>query len=200
MSEGIQKQTELQASVASLIEALCHKIRTPLSVISNDLVFYESTLGADEIQRSKRKVEEIKNILKECSEIVNLKVDDLALGDIFKIAGLKLDDPELETIKIKDGSSFALGLSYLWRIVSNLACSNPKIAVCDNNLIQLQAFFSIRVKIPQASRDLDLFKNLNLTNSPQAALSNLLLCGNGGSIVGTPNGEHTDIKITFSRA
>lgn len=200
MKEDVQKQPELQASLASLIEALCHKIRTPLSVISNDLVFYESTLGADEIQRSKRKVEEIKNTLKECSEIVNLRVEDLALGDIAKIAGLKFDNTELETIIIKNGSSFALGLSYLWRIVSDLACSNPKVTICDDNSNQLQTFFSIRVKISQASRDLDLFKNLNLTNSPQAALSNLLLCGNGGSIVGTPNGDLTDIKITFSRA
>jgi signal transduction histidine kinase len=199
MDEGVQKNKDIQASVVSLIEALCHKIRTPLSVISNDLVFYEPILGADEIQRSKRKIEEIKIILKECSEIVNLKVENSSLGQIADIVGAELSKMELNSIQIKNGSSIALALSYLWRIISDLACSRPLISSCENPS-QIQALFSIKTRVEQRSCNLELFNNLNLTNSPHAALSNLLLCGSGGSIIGTPNGELTDIQIIFLRA
>lgn len=51
--------------VTALLQALAHKIRTPLSVISNDLNYFATLIDPDECSRSKRRCHEIDQILRD---------------------------------------------------------------------------------------------------------------------------------------
>lgn len=54
--------------LAGLMRALSHKIRTPLSVISNDLSFFKSCLPTEDVDRSLQKVKVIGDILRSASD------------------------------------------------------------------------------------------------------------------------------------
>jgi len=97
--------------MTEFIDALCHKIRTPLSVISNDLSFFETLLGSAEIDRSIRRVEEIKSILSDCSQVLKISprtrtlketlatfVSEQTLAELDETADKKIEySSELET-------------------------------------------------------------------------------------------------------
>ncbi len=185
---------EIQDSITHLIEALCHKIRTPLSVISNDLVFLETTLGPSEVERSKRKIEEIKNILRECSEIVNLPRNNVSLGEIAEVLKIDYLPPEEKNAQIVNGAAVKLGIVYLQKLIEHLRDENvlPEIAVeSDTAVISLLVKASIKLKLT----NIEIFNALNLTSQPQAALSNLLLVSNGATIIGEPDENCFQLKI-----
>ena len=53
---------------AKVIHDIAHKVRTPLSVITNELSFLESKLQPEELNRLKRASESITNTLKEYTQ------------------------------------------------------------------------------------------------------------------------------------
>ncbi len=62
MSENTKDTLALNL-LSSLVRALSHQIRTPLSVISNDLSYFKNLLPEGECQRSLERCKEISNIL-----------------------------------------------------------------------------------------------------------------------------------------
>lgn len=63
----------LIAIVSALIRALSHKIRTPLSVISNDLSYLKTLLPNEDIDRDLSKVKLISELLRDCTESLSIK-------------------------------------------------------------------------------------------------------------------------------
>lgn len=57
-----------QAIVSALIRAIVHQIRTPLSVISNELEALRPRLSSAEIEREERKVQDISRFLRDLSQ------------------------------------------------------------------------------------------------------------------------------------
>ena len=53
--------------LAAFANGLSHKMRTPLSVISNDLSYFETKIDPSECERSKRRCRELSELLKELS-------------------------------------------------------------------------------------------------------------------------------------
>lgn len=67
MREGRSAQPELRPELlqlfASFLHGFSHTIRTPLSVINNDLAYFETLVGAAECTRSQRRCREIAELL-----------------------------------------------------------------------------------------------------------------------------------------
>ena len=61
--------------LSAFTRALAHKLRTPLSVLSNDLSYFKSKLGVEECEASERKCEEIAQILREITSVGGVQLD-----------------------------------------------------------------------------------------------------------------------------
>lgn len=68
-----------------LMQGLAHQLRTPLSVISNDLSYFKTKLGDGDCVRSAAKVREISNILKDLALIENNTQQELTCSDLRKL-------------------------------------------------------------------------------------------------------------------
>ena len=70
MSVGEERSDRPLILLSALLRALAHKIRTPLSVISNDLNFIKSTGFEVECARDLVKVKQISDLLRRCTSSV----------------------------------------------------------------------------------------------------------------------------------
>lgn len=64
----------------ALTRALAHKLRSPLSVVSNDLQFLKSKLPDAEIERSQRKLKEISDILEKLESVTARPIERRAIA------------------------------------------------------------------------------------------------------------------------
>ena len=89
--------SELDPSIylIALINALIHKLRTPLSTISNELTVLRNEVGAEQIERAERATANITDLLKTISEVtkISIKGEDAtvlefkeALSKSFKVS------------------------------------------------------------------------------------------------------------------
>jgi len=185
------------------IEALCHKIRTPLSVISNDLSFFESTLGKEEISRSKRRLDEIKIILKECAEVSNLSDQSIRLSDVVAPFLSKEECPtQFEIRYLENGENTKLGLSFLKRVLSEtglLSTLHDSIrgVVADYEGAPIQLKITCLKEIYQPASGLDLLIALGLSSSPLTPLICILLDSCDVGITGIPQGASTEVSVNF---
>ena len=74
---GEENQHEdLLKLLRAFTQSLAHRVRTPLSVISNDFSYFKSLIDPEECERGLRRVKEISTILDEVSAPFELNLDD----------------------------------------------------------------------------------------------------------------------------
>ncbi len=102
--------------LAFLAHALAHRIRTPLSVISNDLHYFKSLLPSGEVDRSLERAREIDKILRQaaCLERSAHKTDCVSFKEIF---GVGDSDWRIEV----DQALMQNGLELLKSVASSLS-------------------------------------------------------------------------------
>ena len=71
------------------LNAFSHALRSPLSVISNDLAYWERSLGAEEVQRGKQTVTRISNLLEELEKILKPLSEDKTSVNIIELLNAK---------------------------------------------------------------------------------------------------------------
>jgi len=200
------KQLKINDSLdlmVQFIEALCHKIRTPLSVISNDLSFFEATLGKDEIARSKRRLDEIKVILKECAEVSNLAEQSIRLSEVVAPFLSKEECPTPFEIRYLEwGEKAKLALSFLKRILSEaglLSSMHDAIrgVIAESDFAPSQLKINCLKEISKPSSGLELLRDLGLSSSPLTPLICILLDSCDVELTGTPQGAGTEISVDF---
>lgn len=68
------------------VQALSHKVRTPLGVIANDLQFFRQNLGEGEIDRSLDKCRIISSLLK-CPSTDHMVAEEISIEELSKLTG-----------------------------------------------------------------------------------------------------------------
>jgi hypothetical protein len=199
MRKEASENLNLADSVALLIESLCHKIRTPLSVVSNDLKYFETTLGKEETSRSLRRIDEIKNILKECAEFLNISGNPLSALALCQDLGITLKDPsQCANLVIHDGEKIKLAAHYIKRLLTEFGLTTKSENVfefnSDHEGIHLSAL--INKEIHEEAKELSVFRVLGMEGSPLSALACILLDGSTSQITISPENQ-TTAKLTI---
>lgn len=181
MGDGSQYST--YHLLTGFIDALCHRIRTPLSVVSNDLAFFETLLGQPEVERSKRRLEEIKSLLQECSQILKVTPGPLSTTEVVAPFSTKVDIPSRT---IDKGKEAQLGCVFLRKLLSEVGLdevASQADILLDGDLL------SIIVTLPnpissnaQGAQGMAALQLLGISSSPIAPLAILLFDSVGAEI------------------
>jgi hypothetical protein len=135
------------ALVKGALELLAHRLRTPLSVISNDLYYLESVLPADELSASRGKVAEISALLK-CIAPKQLPLSLQELKAHVSPLELRLQNeaglhPLQQPMLLADGprisESLALTLHYLLQAFEAQQEAAPKVVYLEARLARLDS-------------------------------------------------------------
>ncbi len=178
MSDGSSHTT--YNLLTAFIDALCHRIRTPLSVVSNDLAFFETLLGQSEIERSKRRLDEIKSILLECSQILKVTPGPLPLSDVVSPFSAKVTIPSRS---IDKGKEAQLGCLFLRKLLSEVGLDEA----AGQSLVSLEGdLLSITITLPNqistSAQGMEALQALGVSSSPIAPLAVLLFDSAGAEL------------------
>jgi signal transduction histidine kinase len=115
--------------ITSLIRALAHKIRTPLSVVVNDLEYLKAVSACDDYERILRRARDIADVLRQCTEACSTspKLRTLRVLDFLHILTLEkhpftLDNnPEITT----DPAAASNTLRMIQQLIAELRNGTP---------------------------------------------------------------------------
>jgi hypothetical protein len=203
MSKGSLENLNIGETIGLLIESLCHKIRTPLSVVSNDLKYFETTLGKEETSRSLRRIDEIKNTLKECAEFLNIGNNPISAAELCQSLGIPSEDlADFNNLTLPHGEKLKLAGQYLKKLLSEfeLTAASSSIFKVESLSDGLSIYALVDKGVSGETRELLVFKELGMEGSPLSALTYILLKESGAQISLSPEGEsHAKITITLFR-
>ncbi|MCB9029468.1 MAG: hypothetical protein H6619_00315 [Deltaproteobacteria bacterium] len=131
----MEQKIETLRLIHALTRALAHKIRTPLSVISNDLSYFQSQLEPGETERGLRKVREINEILKLCGELGSgeVKIESLNAEELKDLILQNAPEIAVNVSESKsynlDKQKFILALQLIAHTLSDY-CSKANLENC----------------------------------------------------------------------
>lgn len=94
--------------MTQLLRVLSHKMRTPLSVISNDLQYLASIHPDAEVERSLGKVKTISDLLSAVQSGLHCEVvpQEVSLCELLTVAGIEYESEVLSLPRVKAGPDF----------------------------------------------------------------------------------------------
>lgn len=187
--------------ICNLLSALSHKLRTPLSVIKNDLSYFQSVLPVGECDRSLRKCDEISALLHELAlEDVSKKTAQVNLHSIVSaVFGEKVKAQVTQCVVTTNQSILRTLLQLLANYFQGqLACSLAAVEVV---FVASKSVILLTFNTTSQANSSNVFNSLtryvsaeNRVESPIVPLIDALVAEINAAISVT-TGEQTKVEI-----
>ncbi len=191
------------ALLSAFVRAIAHKVRTPLSVITNDLSYLQTLVPPNECDRSLERSREIANLLRRLCEVGDAEVvlKPLLLGAVLppNLAGLS------ELTVLGDESKLRLAFEFMNEVLFALGRGAMDVA---GSVTQASSIIELRHAMDVARPEIDgqsfeTFTSLvNLAlerDSPFPPLLDALLLAHGCGMQLRISGVQLVLRLSFPR-
>jgi len=183
--------------LGSFVQALAHDLRTPLSVIANDLTYLQHKYPKDEIDRTLGQVERVAALLKKAVGLSDaaLQCEPVSLRELLRRADLSFEAFAADSTVMVDVERTIAALQELLKFIE--AWSGGKMTIgAGNREIRFSNFFFADSKGDYSSLTSFFCKALN-NNNLTAPLVDALLEAQGIDVV-INSGDNFSLKLEFA--